>query len=142
MKRLIGAFLVLALALPVWAVGTVTVTTTDLRSMKKYTIAWTSDASGDASGTTFTPTRGRILEIHFIPGATTPTDLYDVVVRDVNAVDLSIGGGANCSNAATRIAQLYPPVVANGVSTVEVVVSNAGNAKTGTVVVYVLQEGY
>jgi hypothetical protein len=120
--------------------GTVTVTTKDLRSYKQYTVAWTSDASGNANGTTFIPSRGHLREVHFIPSATAPTDLYDVVVNDANGVDLSIGGGANCPTAATRIAQISPAVIINGITTIEVKVSNAGDSKLGTVILYVLDE--
>lgn len=147
MKRLtsfIGALLLGILPLQAFAAGTITVTSADLRFVTKYTVAWVSDASGNANGTTFVPARGKLLEVHFIPdGSTTqPTDLYDVVVNDVNSVDISIGGGANLSNAATKILQLYPPIVVNGVSTYAVQVSNAGNAKGGTVVFYILKESY
>lgn len=143
-RRLISiAVLVIALATQAIAVGTVTVTTASVRDSStryaRYTVAWTSDASGNVNGNAFTVSPGRLVSIRFIPGSggTQPTDLYDVTLTDGTVTDLLAGAGANLSNASGAIFQFDPPMFQDGSRTFDVVVANAGNAKTGTVVILV-----
>lgn len=123
--------------------ATVTVTRTVSGGVFKYSIAWTSDASGNVTGNAFAVHRGELVQAKFVPGAggSQPTDLYDIVVVDTDAVDVLFGAGANLSNAT---ASIKAPVVANnqryvhdGVQNLDVQVSNAGNAKSGTVILWV-----
>ena len=112
------------------------------------TVDWLSDASGDASASTLnfnfmglpiTKTiNGReLISCQTIPGATTPTDLYDIVVTDINGQDLFGGELANRSDTDTESAFAYDGSVF-GSRAVEgaltVTVSNGGNAKTGTAI--------
>lgn len=121
------------------------------RSVIKVSILWTSDASGNVSANTTSMPSGSILAVEFIPGAggVQPTDLYDLTFTDalsVNVFDDGAGAsiGANLSNAtSTR----KTPFVGGGAVTYlrrwlpggdhTVVVANAGNAKQGTVNIYV-----
>lgn len=118
----------------------------------KYNIAWASDASGNVNTTTFDMKSGSLVSVEFIPGAggSQPTDLYDVDMRDEHGVSMFDNGagtsiGANLSNALASHA--LPLFGLSGVSLVrrwhqggpvELQVASAGNAKSGTVNVYVL----
>lgn len=121
------------------AVGSIVVTATDIGGgYTKYSVAWTSDASGNVSGTSFDVKRGLQRQRKFIPGAggTQPTDAYDVTVTDPDGADILVGSGANLSNAtATWSVPSSPPFFE--AQAVTPVVANAGNAKTGTIVLFV-----
>ena len=73
------------------------------------------------------------------PGATTPTDAFDVVVNDANGVDLFGGAFANCSNGSTTTsypfdATVYGSKIVTGALTP--LVTNAGDTKNGSVVLF------
>lgn len=108
-------------------------------------INWTSDSSGNYSGTV--DVNGCILNAVFAPGSggSQPSNNYDVTINDAQGVDILAGLGANLSNTtATRKIPLFPatdgttttagPGAVNGQLTVAV--ANAGNAKSGTIVLY------
>lgn len=128
--------------------GTVTATSTRIvGGVRRFTLAWTSDASGDVSGTTTALPAGTVVGVAFTPGSggTQPTDLYDVTLLCADhSVDALSGEGANLSNATASHKQ---PMVSNAGTTgfsrtwlhsgnYQLVVANAGNAKTGTVEVF------
>jgi len=104
----------------------------------KYTIAWTSDAAGAVSGNTVDVKRGHLRQVKYKPdaGGTQPTDLYDVTLLDADGADLLAGGGANLSNVNASIAVPTAPILLEGQS-VTPTVANAGNAKGGTIILYV-----
>jgi hypothetical protein len=124
-------------------------------SVVKYSLAWVSDAAGAVSGNAVTIPDGTIIGVEFTPdsGATQPTNLYDVTCTDdegVNVFDDGAGAsiGANLSNAA---ASYRVPFFGGGGAVTYVrqwlhggsytlVVAAAGNAKGGTVNIY-LYEG-
>ena len=125
------------------AVGTNTIT----YNRAKITFAWTSDASGAVSGTLTGPLQGVIARVVFIPGTSgvQPTNAYDVTLLDGNGFDVLAGNGANLSNVTTT--QVVPACsITDGVTptvtpiyisdTLELQVANAGNAKSGTLVLY------
>jgi len=144
-RKCVLAFAMAAVAaVPLYAAGTATVTTSDLGAgITQYSIAWVSDASGAVSGNTIAIKRGVILGVKFKPDGrgTQPTDLYDMTFEDADNVDLLLGGGANLSNAnATRkkpALNTSDELFFEGCTTCELVVSNAGNAKGGTVILLV-----
>ena len=116
--------------------------------VKKYSVAWTSDASGDVSGSTFTMSPGTIIAVTTTPGSggTQPTDAYDLTVLcSTHGTDVLNGEGANLSNATS--AHKVPFIgSAGGTSyvrqwlhggTYQPVVAAAGNAKTGSFDIYV-----
>lgn len=127
------------------AVGTTTITYSGTRP-RKVSLAWTCSAGGAVSGTPTVQVRGEIVRVTFIPGTAgnQPTDQYDVTLLDTSGVDVLAGLGANLSNAAASHAC---PLIGNGVTTnqrmavndtLELQVANAGNAKRGTVCVYLM----
>lgn len=117
------------------------------RPVRRAEFAWVSDASGDVSGTPSEALSGQIVRVVFTPdsGGTQPTNLYDVTMLDAGGVDVLAGQGANLSNAAaSAVCPGVPlkdgtttsviPAQVDGV--LNLVVANAGNAKGGTVTVY------
>lgn len=141
LRRLAAAAVLLAaLAAPASAAGSITVTSTTIGSSQvQYSLAWTSDAAGAVSGHALNIRRGFLLHVEFVPGSggTQPTDLYDVQLQDRFDVDLLNNGttaqGGNLSNSTSKIVQWNPPWYYDGLGSLELVISNAGNAKTGTV---------
>lgn len=128
------------------AVGTVVVTTSDVgldgegrrTGVTKYSIAWTCDASGNVSGNGFAVKVGSLQQFKFIPGAAgaQPTDQYDATFVDTDALDVLSGNGANLSNATPKLVVFSPPIYTDG-STYDLTIANAGNAKSGTAVLWV-----
>lgn len=105
-----------------------------------YTIAWVSTAGGAVSGNAYAIVApGRLRQARFIPNgsATQPTDQYDVTLVDANGVDLLGGAGANLSNSPSDVSNWKvcdPSPILLTTDTLDLVVANAGNAKTGTVI--------
>ena len=124
--------------------GTLVVTYSETRTVKKVTLDWLSAADGSCTGNTKTLS-GQILRLVFVPdsGGTQPSDLYDVLLNDSDGIDILAGLGANLSNAAST---QVVPVVTNGTAgnmapmavdgILSLAVSNAGNAKGGQVILY------
>ena len=134
--------------------GSITVTSSGVTGgagVRKYSVAWTSDASGAVSGNTVEIGAGTIIAVEFTPGSggVQPTDLYDVTFTDAEGVNMFDAGdgtsiGANLSNAT---ASHKVPFVGGGAVTYvrqwlhggdyTPVVAAAGNAKQGQIDVYV-----
>lgn len=113
----------------------------------EHTFEWLSDASGNVTLPSGLAVSGQIERVVFIPSSSAaPTSLYDVTLTDEDGVDVLAGQGANLS--ATVKSSVKPgiplkdgtttstvPTVVDGILTLNV--SNAGDSKGGTVVVYV-----
>ena len=120
--------------------GSIVFSDSKLRSVRKFTLAWVSDASGDVNGVLTKPLSGIIHRITVVPdgGGTAPTTLYDVVLNDTEGVDLLNGKGANLS--ATVTTSVSPDFTGGNLAfddALDLVVSNAGNAKGGKVILYI-----
>ncbi len=141
MRRGILALALLALAGPLFAAGSIAVTSSfdTAQNVVRYDIAWTSDAAGAVSGNTLAIRRGRVIQYAIKPGAggTQPTDLYDLVLNTVDGVDILDGKGANNSNTTAELGVFWPPIYYDATTALDLVVSNAGNAKTGTFTVWI-----
>lgn len=122
--------------------GTITVTTSKDGPLSKYSCAWTSDAAaGNVTECPVTLMAGRIVQVIMTPGATTPSDDYDVTLTQASGEDdLLGGGGADCSNSLTKAVGLdrtnLPVWIPSGIYWPTVV--NAGNSKTGTIDIYMI----
>lgn len=130
----------LGLMAPVQAVGTVVMTSSSVGGgVARYAFAWTSTAGGAVSGNAQEIVRGRLIAIQFVPaaGGTQPSDLYDVTLLNEQSVDLLNSQGANLSNATGLILQFDPPLIHDADNDLDLVVANAGAAKTGTVYLWV-----
>ncbi len=103
-------------------------------------LSWTSDAAGDASVATVAIV-GKVHRVTCIPdGVDTPTNLYDVVLNDSDGQDVMAGGLVNQVNTGPDGAILANPCpvgIGPGGDILTAVVSNAGNAKKGTIRIYV-----
>ena len=80
--------------------GSITVTEETFGSLKKIKWAWTSDASGDAGGSseglTTNPYNGALERLVTVPdGVDAPTADYDIVINDQDGVDVLVGAGAD-----------------------------------------------
>jgi hypothetical protein len=137
---LLVAVLWLVASAPLSATGTVVVTTANVGGgVTKYTIAWTSTAGGAVSGNTFSVKSGRILAVKFMPNtsATQPTNLYDATLIDTDSVDILNAAATDLSNSAGRYFSFDPPLFLDGTQVLDLVIANAGAAKTGTVSIWV-----
>lgn len=150
---LIG-LMALALVATLNAAGSVVVTVNEnVPRTFIYTIAWTSDASGNVTGntsdtwgltaSTVYPLKGNLRQVKFIPGSggTQPTNLYDVTLVDSDGASLlvinTVDYGANLSNSAPLVTTMEVPIYLDASKTLDVRVANAGNAKTGTVQLWI-----
>ncbi len=121
--------------------GTVTVTEEIFGTVKKIKFQWTSGIDADAGLATKTTNNaysGEIIRLVTIPGtdANAPTDNYDLVINDEDSTDVLMGAGAN--RDTLNIEQVLASslgCVAN--DKLSLSISNAGNVKQGTVIVYI-----
>lgn len=132
--------------------GSIVLSTSEvINNVLKYSVAWTSDASGVVSGHVFDMIVGTIVAVEFIPGTggSTPTTLYDVDMLDAENITMFDDGsgtsiGSNLS--ATTGIHKVPLVGLVGVTiyrrwhhggAVQLLVANAGDSKQGTVNVFI-----
>jgi hypothetical protein len=119
--------------------GSVTITYSPASAFVKWVSwSWTSDASGDVSGTDTKSLDGQVVRWATNPGSTAPDDNYDIVVNDEDGIDLAGGGLVNRDTANSEQVipggDADPGAAFNGV--LSLVVSNAGNAKNGALKMY------
>lgn len=120
------------------ATGTVVVTEDKINPfLHKVTWAWTSTAGGAAGDVTTNYYTGVLVRAVQIPGGTTPTTAYDVVVTDADGADVLHGTGADIPSSAilNKAAKDGLGAVVN--SKLTLAVTNAGASKTGSTVVYI-----
>lgn len=115
--------------------------------------SWVSDdATGAVSGTT-RKLAGRLVKAVTVPsGTAAPTDLYDIALTDEQSLSVLAGVQSTLADratattqqvhffvldtAATPLAQSVHPIVCSAVT---IAVTNAGNAKAGTIYLYLEQ---
>jgi acyl-coenzyme A synthetase/AMP-(fatty) acid ligase len=118
--------------------GSVTITPKLHESIKKMVWVWTSDGSGDVSGTDTGIINGTPLRFVTNPSATAPSANYDIVINDEDGVDIAVGELANrhTSNSEQVLTggDAKDGAAFNG--PLSLVVSNAGSAKIGRLVMY------
>jgi hypothetical protein len=119
--------------------GTVTVSEDRIGRINKITFAWTSSSGGAADGVTTGYYTGEIVRAVQIPGTsgTQPTNAYDIVVNDSDSADALVGLGANLSNAANTSSTTKDGLGAIADTQLTLAVTNAGNAKTGSTILYI-----
>lgn len=117
--------------------GTVTKTESVHTGTKKVVFAWTSSAGGAADATSDEVYEGKVIGLTTIPdGTDVPLLNYDVEVKDAGGHDILLGAGANRSDSATQhVAEASLGAVAG--TKLTLAVTNAGNAKKGTVIVWI-----
>jgi lysophospholipase L1-like esterase len=117
----------------------------------KHTFRWVSNVNGSVTINSSVPISGDILRVDIIPSTQdAPTNLYDVTLTDSDGVDVLAGQGADSSETATETVCVGVPlkdgtttktipVVVDGTLTLNV--TNAGDTKSGRVVVYYTGSG-
>jgi hypothetical protein len=112
-------------------------------NVKKLSTSWTSDGSG--ASTTTLSFAGRILRVVTDPGATAPTDDYDVTLVDEYGLDLLMGRGVNrdttnsehfCPGFTTTDGTNTTVIPVTHYGTATLTIANPGSAKVGVVVIY------
>ena len=120
--------------------GSITVTKSDIGgAITRYSVAWTADAAGAVSGTSFDIKRGRFIALKFVPGAPAPAAGYTVKLLDPDGADLLIGVGASLAATASygQVQITGLGGFCEGFSAVTPTVSGAGNLAQGTFVAFV-----
>lgn len=125
--------------------GTITYTNSNYAKdsnshIKKLVMNWVSDAAaGTVEGTTADKFSGRLITAQFITGSVTPTDAYDVTVKDDQGQDILGGTGANITVATGKTSTAISsglPFCAVKNTTLLLQIANAGNSKTGKVILF------
>ena len=113
-------------------------------SVQRISAAWTSDASGDVTQSIIVD--GVILRCETDPGSPAPTDNYDLTLPDEFGTDLLAGQGANrdtansetfCPGIAFTDGTTTSVIPVAHVGAATLTIANAGNAKAGTIVLFV-----
>lgn len=139
---LIAALLSLTVSLE--AAGTITQTHGATGNVRKFTFTCTADVADGSFPATVIAVKfeGRLVKLVTNPGATAPTDNYDITLVDAEGLDVLQGVGANRDTANTEAV----PVVYSGTSlhpTVDetdtltlTIANNIVNSATITIVVH------
>jgi hypothetical protein len=121
------------------AVGTATRTEITRTSAKKIVWAWTSGTGaegGTVSSQTTATYDGKIIGLTTDPGATAPTDNYDLTILDAQGHDVLLGAGIDRDTANTEnVVETSLGAVAG--SRLTLTIANAGDAKIGVVILWV-----
>ncbi len=154
MKKLFLSLMLLAvLMLPVqsWGVGTVTQTIGYTHNFYTITYSWTADAAdGSVPATASTwPISGYIVKVITNPGATAPTDNYDITLTNSDGIDVVHGALANRDTSTSEEivpvpsdnVTIYGGSAVAGVITLNIT-NNSVNSATGTVTVIFERAGY
>lgn len=136
-RLFVVALLGLSLASPAMAAGTVTIGEITTTSAKRIVFTWTSSAGGAADGTTvFAAFDGKLVGFTTDPGATAPTDNYDITIVDADGYDVLLGQGTDRDTANTEhVATDLLGAVAGSSLTLHV--TNAGATKQGVVILWI-----
>ncbi len=130
--------------------GTMTFTYDDEGAIKKILVSWTSDSSGDATGTTKKIIGSLLKGVTDPDGTDAPTDNYDITIKDAtHKVDVlgecqdDLVDRDTANNEAvhffllnydsTPVGVAAFPVVADQL---DIAVAAAGNAKKGQIIIY------
>ena len=116
--------------------GTVVPTYTTAGSVKVYKWAWTSHASnGNVELAVARGIDGALMSLCTDPGATAPTDNYDVTIEDPDGIDILNSKGLDRDTTATEWAGVVADAIPRHVNipNFTLKVDNAGNSKVGTI---------
>ena len=115
--------------------GTITASETTIGSVRQIVFSWLTDGSGDATATaTGKEYSGDLIKVLYVPGTTTPSNLYDITLTDGDSYDLLAGQGTDCPNGSTLV--ITGGLLPVATSAISLTVANGGAIKTGKVVIY------
>ena len=100
--------------------------------IRGHVITWTSSDTGDATGTVTLD--GAIVRVVTNPGATAPTDNWDLTIIDADGIDILATEGLNRDTATSE--QIFPTNTPFHNGDVTVTIANAGDTKDGVVTLY------
>ena|SRR5215831_8542908 len=106
--------------------GSIVVAVSDIGgNITKYSVAWTSDASGNVNANSFAMKRGFLLQFKTVPGSggSAPTS-YGLTVLDADSWDILNGAGASQSATAAAV---FAPLIGNGTTNARSPLIEAGN---------------
>lgn len=108
-----------------------------------YTCAWTATSGGAVSGNPFPVAPGIVVQVKFKPGTggSQPTSGYGVAINDADGADVLGGVATGLSNTVASWLVSSPGPVFPFATTFDVVVSGAGNATSGTVIITMERKG-
>lgn len=131
--------------------GSITLVTKEItNNLLRYRVIWTSDSAGEVSGSSFAMMPGTIIAVEFFPGTggDTPTSQHDANLIDENGLTLfDDGSGTSIGNNLSDVLPSHK-IPLTGLIAVSVyrrwfhgglvqpTVSGAGNAKKGTMDIY------
>ena len=118
------------------AVAVITVSESSFEGVCKIKFTWQSATDGSGALATAFGYYGEVLALYTDPGATAPTDNYDITVTDEEGYDVMQGAGANRDTANNETAVPTAKSVAFGKLTLNL--ANCGDAKQGVAILYVL----
>ena len=106
----------------------------------KFVVSWTS-ATGGAGTLSIPDMNGWLIKIVTDPGATAPTDDYDITLVDENSADALQSLGLNRDTANTESTYMFvsgapTPIYLSGTHTFTL--ANAGDEKVGTCTFYMV----
>lgn len=124
--------------------GTVTITHYQLgAAVRRIQVDWVADAAdGSVPATALPAFEGRILALTTNPGATAPTDNYDITLVDAEGADRLQGVGANRDTANTeQVPVVYsgstiPPVVDADEVLTFTLANNSVNSALGRAIIH------
>ncbi|MBA7544227.1 hypothetical protein ES705_36579 [subsurface metagenome] len=124
--------------------GTVKTTEQTFSSMKRLKFEWTSTTGGSVGYTTTESYSGLVYKVIIAPSTSTgyePSTGYDVAINDSDDYDILNGLGTNSSTSTVYYGistggTAYSPITAVS-SKLTLAVSDAGDTKSGEVVVYI-----
>ncbi len=128
--------------------GSVTVTHLAVGFVRRIQIDWVADAAAATVPATAIPKfEGRLLALVTNPGATAPTDNYDITLIDDEGADRLQGVGANRDTTNTeQVPVVYsgsavPPVVDGDETLTFTLAGNAVNSALGRAILYYTPTG-
>lgn len=152
LKRVLLISLVVLMASTAWAAGSAYLTVDKAGKIYAARIAWTSNAAGTVSSNPISLPSGVIFGFQHDPEAGV-SNLYDVVlqvsypiysaastVRTIEWADSLGGDGANLSNSADGGNVLLTTPFSMPDCTADLVITNAGDAQSGTFIIYIWRE--
>lgn len=134
--------------------SSMTFTYDDIGKIRKVIADWTSDDTTGAVSGTCKKITGTLIKAITDPGATAPTDNYDIAITDEESFDVLTNCVDNLADrdtanteevyflvsnlAATDPGGVVHPVVCDALT---FAVTNAGNSKQGQIILYYRHEG-
>lgn len=119
-------------------------------AIKRVIVDWTSDGSGAVTATT-RKVVGTLVKVQTDPGATAPTDNYDIAIADSEGVNVlatiqnttALGTRDTANTEETYLHLLNADTTPIGIAayplvcdTLSISVANAGSAKVGQIILY------